>query len=289
MTGRAWALFATVSLLWGVPYLFTGVALRDGLPPTTIVAARVVLGGLVLLPLALPSGLVGLVRTRWRALAILSAVQVVVPFLLIAVGQQTVSSALTGILIATEPLFVVLLARLSGTAPRLTPTARVGLVVGFLGVVTLLGLRGGGAGAGLVLTAAACYGLGALLVDSRFPGVPNLVVAAAVLLLACPPLLAVALAGGPLPRATAPALLAVLALGVVCTGGGFCAYYALIEVAGPARATVTAYVAPVVAAVAGVLLLDEDVTARSLVGVALILLGAVAATRGPAVAGAVQP
>ena len=286
MSGRAWGLFALVSLLWGVPYLFTGVALREGLTPETIVAGRVALGGLVLLPLAAGAGLVALVRSRWRALVLLSAVQVVVPFLLIAVGQQSVSSAVTGILIATEPLFVVLLARFVGTDSRLTLTAGVGLVVGFLGVVTLLGLRGGGAGAVLILAAAACYGFGALLVDARFPGVPNLVVAAAVLLLACPPLLLVVLAAGPLPAATVPSLLAVLALGVICTGGGFCAYYALIAAAGPARATVTAYVAPVVAAAGGVLLLDEEITARAVVGVTLILLGAVAATRSPSASSA---
>lgn len=288
MTARAWALFAAVSLLWGVPYLFIGVALDEGLGPFTIVAGRVALGALVLLPPALRGGLTHLLRTRWRQLGVLAAVEVVVPFLLITVGQQTVSSAVTGVLIATVPMFVLLFGLRLGRTERLPWMGWTGLAAGFVGVVVLLGVQGAGSGVPLVVTAAACYGLGALLISRWFAGVPTLTVVAGMLVLAAP-VLALAAAGelaatsAPASAISATGLLALLVLGVACTAGGFSAFFALVAAAGPARAALITYVAPVVAVVAGALVLAEVVTARTVTGIALVLLGAAAAGYRPRV------
>jgi drug/metabolite transporter (DMT)-like permease len=115
---------------------------------------------------------------------------------------------------------------------------------------------------------------------------PPLAVSAGMLALAAGPLLAAAAFTEPAPHVTARVLWAVLALGVACTAGGFTAFFALIAAEGPARAAFTAYVAPVVAVAAGVLLLSEPVTTRTIGGTVMILAGAVLAARRPRADGA---
>ncbi|MFI7131416.1 DMT family transporter [Nonomuraea sp. NPDC050153] len=281
MSRRGWALFGAVSVLWGVPYLFISLAL-EGLGAVSVVAVRVLLGALVLLPLTLRRGLPRTLRAHLPRLAVLALVEVVAPFTLIAVGELSVSSGLTGVLIATEPLFVLLIGLVWKGSDRITSGAWAGVAAGFLGVITLFGVGGGGPGMPLIIAAAACYGLGALLVRRWFAGVPGIVVTTAMLLLATPPLLALAAVTDPAPQLTTQVLIAVLVLGVVCTAGGFTAFFALISAAGPVRASFITYVAPLVAVAAGVLVQGEPVTFRMVAGTVLVLLGASLAVRTPA-------
>ncbi|MBM4792806.1 EamA family transporter [Streptomyces sioyaensis] len=283
MSRRGLLLFLTVSVLWGVPYLLISVAL-EGLGPVSVAAGRVTLGALVLLPVAWRRGLPRLLRERWRALLLLAAVEVAAPLTLIAVGERTVSSGLAGVLIATEPLFILALGLFRGKRRRPPRGAWAGAALGFLGVVVLLGVAGTGTGAVLVWAAAACYAVGAVLMHRLFPDVPPLTVAAGMLVPAAGPLLAVAAVTEPAPQLTARVLLAVIGLGTACTAGGFTAFFALIGAEGPARAAFITYVAPVVAVTAGVLLLSEPVTARTVVGTVLVLAGAALAARRPSAA-----
>ena len=139
MTPRAWLLFAAVSVVWGVPYFFIKVAVSDGVPPAFVAWSRVALGAAVLLPLAWRGGAVG-ARGRWRAIAAYTACEVAVPFLLIALGEQYVASSLAAILIASMPLMVALLSVRFSPEDRPTGSRLAGLVVGFGGVVALLGV-----------------------------------------------------------------------------------------------------------------------------------------------------
>lgn len=263
----------TVSVLWGVPYLLISVAL-EGLGPVSVVAGRVALGTLVLLPVAWRRDLPRLLRKRWRPLLLLAVVEVAVPFTLIAVGERTVSSGLAGVLIATEPLFILGLGVLRGKRERMARGAWGDAALGFLGVVVLLGVAGAGAGATLVLAAAACYAAGAVMMHRLFPGTPPVAVTTG--------MLAVAALTEPAPQVTDRVLFAVIGLGAACTAGGFTAFSALISAQGPAPAAFITYVAPVVAVSAGVLLLSEPVTARTVTGTLLVLTGAALAARRPA-------
>ncbi|MFD8093393.1 DMT family transporter [Streptomyces malaysiensis] len=278
MSRRGLLLFMITSVLWGVPYLLISVAL-EGMGPASVVAGRVALGALVLLPVAWRHGLPRLLGERWRPLLLLAVMEVAVPFTLIAVGERTVPSGLAGVLIATEPLFILALGLFWGKRERLARGAWAGVALGFLGVVVLLGVGVAGAGALLVLAAAACYAVGALLLHRLFPDVPPLTVSAGMLTLAAGPLLAAAAIAEPAPQVTTRVLLAVLGLGVACTAGGFTAFFALIATEGPARAAFITYVAPVVAVASGVLLLSEPVTTRTITGTVLILAGAALAAR----------
>jgi drug/metabolite transporter (DMT)-like permease len=279
MTGRAWALFATVALLWGIPYLFIGIALRHGVGPLHMAAGRVLLAAAVLAPFALRSRGRALLAGRWRRLGVLAVVEVVVPFSLIPLGEQTISSALAGVLIATEPMFVLFAGLLLRSRGRPTVAALVGLAVGFAGVVVLLGVEGSGPGAPAVVLAAACYGVGVVLVGRWFGDIAPTVVTAGLLALAAPVLLVLALLVEPLPVPSWPGLGAVAVLGLLCTLAGFVAFFGLVARAGPDRAALITYVAPVVAVVCGALLLAEPVGVRTVVGTALILVGAWLATR----------
>jgi drug/metabolite transporter (DMT)-like permease len=89
MSARAWAAFAAVSILWGIPYLFIKVAVDDGVPPAFLAWVRVVLGAAVLLTLGWHAGLLSSLRGRWGWLAVFAVVEITLPFPLIAAGELT--------------------------------------------------------------------------------------------------------------------------------------------------------------------------------------------------------
>ena len=281
MTARAWLLFAAVSVVWGIPYFFIKVAVEAGVPPGFVAWSRVALGAAVLLPVAWRRGALRGLGGRWRAVAAYAACEVALPFLLIAAGEQRVASSLAAILIASMPLMVALL------SPEDRPTGLrlVGLVVGFGGVVALLGLDVAGRagellGAVLILVATLCYATATTIVNRGLADLDPLGPIAASLALATLGLVpAVALAPpGGVPSAEALGALAVL--GFVCTALGLVLFFRLIVAAGPSRASVITYVNPLVAVVLGVVVLDERVGAMSLVGLLAILGGSWLSTRG---------
>ena len=310
MTRRGWSLFGTVAVLWGLPYLFIRVAVQADVDPVVVVWLRTGGAALVLLPLALHRRALRGLAARWRGVVALTLVQITAPFLLITYGEQQIPSSLAGLLVAAEPMFVVLLIAGLGYARRRgsrhqdagdqdagDPDAGdqdagdpvrggqvVGLVVGLGGVVALLGLdvRGPGTslvGAGLVLMAALLYAAGALLIRRVSTGTdPTGVITA---ILAVNTVLLAPVASPRLPERLPPvpvtASLAVLA--VLCTAAAFMSYFALIAEVGPARATVVFYVTPVVTVAAGVLVLAEPLTAGTVPGLLLIVAGSWLATR----------
>src|SRR5437660_10798485 len=105
MTGQAWGLFVAMSILWGLPYLLIKVAVAE-LDPTFLVFARLAISAVVLLPLAAASGALRGARRRWKTLLSIAAGGIVVPFLLIAYGEQYIASSLAALLIAADPLFI---------------------------------------------------------------------------------------------------------------------------------------------------------------------------------------
>jgi drug/metabolite transporter (DMT)-like permease len=109
VTRRGWTLFLLMSVLWGVPYLLIKVAVDD-LGPAWVAFGRVVIALAILVPLAHRRGALGCLRGRWAGLALVGALEVAAPFLLISAGEEHISSSLTGLLIASEPLLVAILA-----------------------------------------------------------------------------------------------------------------------------------------------------------------------------------
>jgi drug/metabolite transporter (DMT)-like permease len=286
MTRRAWLLFATVSLLWGVPYLFIKVAVAE-VPPVTVVFVRVALAAALLAPAAARRGALRGLRGRLLPLVVLALTEITVPFLLISMGEQRITSSLAGLLIAAMPLFVALLALRFDAAERVSGSRLLGLLLGIGGVAVLLGVDLGGdlrqvVGGAMVLLATLCYASSTLLVKRFFSDVPMLgvvTVATAIASLLLAPF-AVALTPTRLPSPNV--VLALVALGVLCTAAGLLSYFALIVEAGPSRAAVITYLNPAVAVALGVAILSEPLTGGIVVGFLLILVGSWLSTRHPA-------
>ena len=143
VSARAWMLFASVSLIWGMPYLFIKIAV-DEISPSVVAWSRLAIAAAVLLPLAWKLGALRGLRERWRILTVFAAVEMAIPWPLIGYGEVHVSSSLTAILIAAVPLFVALLATRFDHAERPTPTRLVGMLIGLAGVAALVGIDIGG-------------------------------------------------------------------------------------------------------------------------------------------------
>jgi drug/metabolite transporter (DMT)-like permease len=286
MTRRAWVLFATVSLLWGVPYLFIKVAVAE-VPPVTVVFVRVALAAALLAPVAVRRGALRGLRGRLPPLVVLSLTEITVPFLLISMGEQRITSSLAGLLIAAMPLFVALLALRFDAAERVSGSRLLGLLLGFGGVALLLGVDLGGdleqvIGGAMVLLATLCYASSTLLVKRAFSDVPMLGVVTVATTISSLLLAPFALALTPARLPSLNVVLALVALGVLCTAAGLLLFFALIVEAGPSRASVITYMNPGVAVALGVAILGEPLTGGILGGFVLIIAGSWLSTRRPA-------
>ena len=284
MSARAWALFATVSVIWGMPYLFIKIAVEE-ISPSLLAWSRLALAAVVLLPLAWKLGALRGLRERWRVLTLFAAVEMAVPWPLLGFGEIHISSSLAAILVATVPLFVALLATRFDHAERPTATRLVGMLIGLVGVVALVGIDIGGQGEELlgalaVLLVAFLYAIGPMIVKRRLSDVDPLGPVAASLGIAA--LLVTPFALADLPDATpsADTFASVGVLGLLCSALAFLFFFRLIAEVGPGRATVITYINPVVALALGVAVLDESITAGVVVGLLLILAGSWLSTDG---------
>jgi drug/metabolite transporter (DMT)-like permease len=285
MSRRAWLLFAAVSLLWGVPYLFIKVAVAE-LPPVTVVFGRVVLAALLLGPVAARRGALRGLRGRLPWLLLVALLEITVPFLLISIGEQHITSSLTGLLIAALPLFVALLASHFDAAGRVGGVRLLGLVVGIGGVAALLGVDIGGDraqlfGAAMVLLATCCYASSTLVVKHAFSDAPMLGVVTAATMIASVLLAPFAAAFTPARMPSLHVILALLALGALCTAAALTMFFTLIVEAGPSRAAVITYLNPAVAVALGVAVLGEPLTVAIVAGFVLIIAGSWLSTRPP--------
>jgi drug/metabolite transporter (DMT)-like permease len=284
VSARGWTLFAAVSVIWGMPYLFIKLAV-DEMSPSLVAWSRLAIAAAVLLPVAWKLGALRGLGARWQMLAFFAAVEMAIPWPLIGFGEVRISSSLTAILIAAVPLVVALIALRFDHSERPTRTRLVGMLVGFAGVASLVGIDIGGraaelAGAGAILLAAVCYAIGPMIVKRRLSDVDPLGPVAASLGIAA--LLVTPFAAADLPETTpsADALVSVAVLGLVCSALAFLLFFRLIAEVGPGRATIITYINPVVALALGVAILGESVTAGAVVGLLLILAGSWLSTDG---------
>jgi drug/metabolite transporter (DMT)-like permease len=285
MSARAWAGFAAMSTVWGIPYLFIKVAVDDGVPPAVVAWARVVLGAAVLLALAWRAGTLPTLRGRGRWLALFALFEIAIPFPLIAAGEQHVDSSVAAIIIAAAPLIVALLALRFDASERVSGRRLAGLLIGLGGVVALVGIDIAGRsdellGAAAILVAAAGYAAGPMVLNRKLADADPRATMGASLAIAAAMLTPPALADAPTAVPSTEALAAVLVLGLVCTAAAFVIYSGLIAEIGPGRALVITYVAPVVAVALGVGVLGERPGAGAVAGLLLIIAGSWLSTDG---------
>ena len=285
MSRRAWPAFAAMSTIWGVPYLFIKIAINGGAPAAGIAWGRVTLAALVLLALAARARVLSSLAGRMRWVAAYGLIEIAIPFPLIAYGEQRLPSSLAAILIAAVPLMIALLSLRFASAERPTKLRMLGMLVGFAGVVALVGLDVSGRpgelpGALAILGAAAGYAVGPLILKRHLVELDPRATMGASLAIASLAIAPVAALDVPSALPSTGALAAIAVLGLLCTALAFVIFNVLIAEAGPARASIITYINPVVAVALGVALLGERPGTGAVAGLLLILAGSWLSTDG---------
>ncbi len=288
---QAWAGFWILSLIWGSSFLFIRIGVEE-VPPMQLVFARTAIAAIGLnLVIWLQGKRLPTNRQGVIDLLVLGVVNTVFPFALITWGEVYIESSLAAILQATAALFTLIVAHFYFADERITLRKIVGLLVGFVGVVVLVGRSGAQnveadptmhlLGQLAIVAASLCYAVGGVYSRKAMQGrLDPLVAAAGSMTVAA--LLSGALAYGVLPWALdaqtvsfaslAPAALwAILALGFINTFGAYMIWYPLVVALGAARSSMITYVIPVVGLALGALVLNEPIVGRLLLGAALIL------------------
>jgi drug/metabolite transporter (DMT)-like permease len=281
LSRRGVLLFAAMCVIWGVPYLMIRVAVRE-LAPVTLVFGRTAIGALLLVPVAFARRTdVRALVARWRPLLAYTAIEVAIPWVLLARAETKLSSSITGLLIAAVPLVGAVVVTLTGERQKQGSRRWIGLLVGIAGVAAIVGLDLGVVSwlaVGEIALVAVCYAVGPIILTRKLAELPALDVVAASLVLSAIAYAPLAAWRWPSSLPSGRVLLSVVGLAVVCTAIAFLVFFALIAEVGPVRATVITYVNPAVAAVLGVSVLGEHVTWGMGIGFALVLTGCVLAT-----------
>jgi drug/metabolite transporter (DMT)-like permease len=281
LTRRALVLFALMSLIWGIPYLFIRVAVAE-VSPATLVFARTAIAAAILLPVALVRSDFRRVLDRWRWVVAFAAVEIGVPWVLLGSAEQRLPSSLAGLLVAGVPLVGTVIAVATRGGDRMSLAGLLGLLVGLAGVGAIVGVNLDAANTtallemGLVVVG---YAVGPAILSRRLAGLSPVGVMAASLSLCALVYAPIAAIQRPAVMPSPAALAAVAILAVVCTAVAFLLFSALIEEIGPVRATVITYVNPAVAALLGVMVLDESFTLVMALGFGLVIAGSTLATR----------
>jgi drug/metabolite transporter (DMT)-like permease len=278
-----WLLLFALVAMWGSAFMFTGIAVR-AFSPTALVTIRLVIAAVLL------TGLVALRRARfprnrrfWLFSIAISLAGNCVPFWLISFGQQRIDSGLAGILMGVMPLTTMALAHFFVRGERLNATKIAGFMVGFGGLVALMGpdalLELKGQGTELlyqlaVLAGAVCYAINAIVARHRPPADP-LVAAAGVMLAGSAIMLPIGAVPASAELVTAPPapLAAMLALAIVATAIATVVFLKLVTAAGPSFTSFINYLIPVWALFMGVVFMGEQLGPRVVVALVLILSG----------------
>jgi drug/metabolite transporter (DMT)-like permease len=283
MTPLTWAMMVLLSFCWGGSFFFIGIAVTE-LPTFTIVVLRVGLAALALWVVVFVSAIdMPKNLSFWSAIALMALFNSVLPFLLIVWGQSHVPSGLASILVATTPLFGVLLAHFATADERMTVPHVVSVVCGFAGVVVLIGpglLRELGTDllAQLSLLGGAfCYALSGVY-GRRFSrdGISPLATATGQLTVSTVLLLPPALyidQPWTLFMPSPAASLAVLGVALVSTAFAYLLYFRILATAGAINLLLVNFLVPVSAIMLGLSILNETLKTEHLIGMALIFIG----------------
>lgn len=279
--------FLLLSAIWGSSFLFMRMGTVE-FGPLPTAAVRVTIAALFLLPLVWLRNLLPVLRQNWKRVLFIGLLNSGIPFACFSFALLSISTGLSAILNATVPMFGALIAWV-WLKDKPTASRILGLIIGFAGVALLAwdqstfkpnasGVAPGWAVLACLL-AGVCYGISASYTKRYLSGLPPLVTAAGSQIGATLGLALPALWLWPARMPGASAWLALLAVGVVCTGIAYILFFRLIENAGPARALSVTFVVPVFAVLYGVLFLGESVTPW-MVGCAGVIVGGTALATG---------
>lgn len=276
-----WGQLIVAAGIFGSAFLWIALALRS-IEPGTIAFGRAALGAGALA--MLPSARCSVARVDWPRLVFASFFGMAVPVLLFALAEQRIPSALAGMLVSAIPIFT---AALAAAVTRSRPTRKrlIGLLVGFVGIVLLTAPDVGGSGAEvvgvlMVLGAVFGYAVASTLYAPLQQTYGSLPVTMWLLVISTVMLSPLGLVGLPKSSFEWLPVVSLLILGVAGTGVAWAMWVGLIGRIGAVRAAIAGYIIPIVALLLGVIVLDEQIEAVQIAGVAVALSGGYLLSRG---------
>jgi len=239
---------------------------------------------LVLLPLALSQKKMSIPRKYWHIVLIYTVAELIGPWYLITNAEQKLSSGLTGLLVATVPIWAAIFASLNGDHTVWHKSRLFGLGIGFIGVVAVVGIesisgRQDIKSIGMVILAAIGYAYAVNMINRKIPNVPGIALNAWAMIITTIFYFPFAIAHWPTQTPSVEAMASVAALGVFCTAIAFILFFKLLAEVGPPRASLITYLNTAVAVLLGVILLGEPLTLGIMLGLPLVLVGSYFASR----------
>lgn len=276
-------MFLAVGFLWGIPYLFMKVAVAE-FSPFVIVFARVIIGAAILTPIALRRGVYKTALRNFKYVIPYAIGEMVGPWILITTAEKKLSSGLAGLLVATVPIWATILASIFGDRTVWHAKRLFGLVVGFIGVVLVVGIESFSgkqsfSSIAMILVASIGYAWATNLVSRKIPEVDGIGINAVAMGITALIYLPLAYHAWPLHTPSGKAVLSVLSLGLFSTALAFAAFFTLMKEIGPARASLVTYLNTGIAVLLGVVLLSEPLTLGIIIGLPLVLVGSYFASR----------
>ena len=286
MSRRNLILFLLAGFLWGIPYLFIRVAVDpdNGFSPAIVVFIRVFIGALILIPISIYDKSLFVAIKGWKYIAVYALFEMVIPWILISTAEQSISSGLAGLLVASVPIFSTIIASMYGDKSVWHPRRLFGMAIGFLGVFLLVGIESFTGSSDpiaifMILGASVGYAYAVIYITRKMPGVSgvaiNAIAMAMTALFYSPALLLL----WPDHKISLSATYSVIALGIFSTGIAFAVFFTVMAEIGPTRASLVTYMNTAFAVVLGVLILSEPLTIGIIVGLPLVLIGSYLASR----------
>jgi drug/metabolite transporter (DMT)-like permease len=213
-----------------------------------------------------------------------AVLEMIGPWILITSAEQEISSGLAGLLVSTVPIFSTIFSSLRGDHSVWQPKRIFGLVVGFVGIIALVGIESitgssNPKAIAMVILASILYAYAVLMITANLPGVDGIAINGVAMGITCIFYTPIAIAVWPSNPVSVEAISALVALGVFSTAIAFMLFFIVIVEIGPARGSLTTYVNTAVAVVLGILILDEPITLGIIVGLPMVVLGSYLASR----------
>jgi drug/metabolite transporter (DMT)-like permease len=213
-----------------------------------------------------------------------AALEMIGPWILITSAEKEISSGLAGLLVSTVPIFSTIFSSLRGDHSVWQPKRIFGLVVGFVGIISLVGIESitgssNPKAIAMVILASILYAYAVLMITANLPGVDGIAINGVAMGITCLFYTPIAIAVWPSNPVSAQAIIALVALGVLSTAIAFMLFFIVIVEIGPARGSLTTYVNTAIAVVLGIIILNEPITLGIIVGLPMVLLGSYLASR----------
>jgi drug/metabolite transporter (DMT)-like permease len=283
MTRKHLGQFILVGFLWGVPYLFMRVAVREW-DPSIVVFGRVVIGAAILFPIAMRRGVVKETMRGFKWILAYALFEMCGPWYLITHAETKLNSGLAGLLVATVPIWSTIYSSMAGDKTVWHAKRLLGIIIGFIGLVLIVGIEtiSGAADPFSVfqtVLAAILYSTAMAIILKGMPNGDGVAINAIAMTITAFIFAPAALSNLPEKMPSFNATASLIGLGVLSTGLAFMIYFGLIKEIGQARGSLVTYLNTAFAVVLGVVVLGEPLTVGIITGLPLVLLGSYFASR----------